>query len=238
MDDDYQCKRSKRQMFSLEEDKILSEQVRKHGERDWSIIASKLPGRTARQCRERFKNYLSPNVTHVPWKAEEDNLLRKLVEEIGPKWTKLVEYFPKRTDVLIKNRWSKLHRQDLKFKKSNSCENERVHQKYTPPSESNISQQQEQSSDQPQHPPIQDMIAPFALQQPQEISQQIIQPIYTPIPQPMTTQPIVFQLPLAYQITTPTFLQPTIPMTFIYPSSHQSYIPSYQRSSVNSIHYY
>ena len=105
MDDDYQCKRSKRQMFSLEEDKILSEQVRKHGERDWSIIASKLPGRTARQCRERWQNNLARNIIKNKWTEQEDELLKMKYNEFGPRWKFLEQFFPGRTSYNIRNRW-------------------------------------------------------------------------------------------------------------------------------------
>ena len=244
MDEEYKTKRSKRQMFSVDEDKILAEQVKKHGERDWSIIATKLPGRTARQCRERFKNYLSPNVTHSPWKIEEDNLLRKLVQEFGPKWTKLAEYFPKRTDVLIKNRWSKLHRQDNKMKKSQSSDNEVSNAKYIKSTE-NVQTQNAQKTMGTEEivalPPIQDMIQKPAEQI--QISPPPNIPTY-PIQENLVQtqfiapQPVIMQPPLAYQLLTQpiSYIPPVVPLTpFFYPHSSNFYLPSYQRSAVHNV---
>ena len=243
MDDEFKTKRSKRQMFSVEEDKILAEQVKKHGERDWSIIATKLPGRTARQCRERFKNYLSPNVTHAPWKAEEDNLLRKLVQEIGPKWTKLAEYFPKRTDVLIKNRWSKLHRQDNKLKKSQSSDNETTQAKYIKSTENMKPKTTTKTAPKEEIvalPSIQDMMQKPSEQIPSQTNlpsysqENIVQSPY------LFPQTMLMQTPLAYQMLPQqmTYIPPVFPLTpFLYPHSNNFYLPSYQRSALHNYGY-
>lgn len=44
-----------------EEDKKVIELVEKHGPEKWSYIASFLPGRIGKQCRER---YLFKNITN------------------------------------------------------------------------------------------------------------------------------------------------------------------------------
>lgn len=99
-----------KQKFTPEEDQIIIEQVNKNGQKCWRHIAEHLPGRTARQCRERWVNYLSPNVSRDPWNKHEDDLLVRLVSEYGQQWSRISSNFPLRTDVMLKNRWSYLKR--------------------------------------------------------------------------------------------------------------------------------
>jgi len=99
-----------KQKFSPEEDKQLSELVKQYGERGWKRIALSIPFRTARQCRERWINYLSPQVSLEPWSSEEDMKLHELTKILGQQWSKISNHFSNRTDVMIKNRWALLQR--------------------------------------------------------------------------------------------------------------------------------
>ena len=98
--------KSTRQKFTAEEDARLIDLVRIHGNKAWKKIASIMKTRTTRQCRERYINYLSPNVTNGPWTAEEELLLIEKVQEMGPRWPKIAKYFQSRSDVNIKNRYA------------------------------------------------------------------------------------------------------------------------------------
>jgi hypothetical protein len=71
----------------------------------WEAVAKCLPGRTARQCRDRWSNYLSPVVRSGPWSAAEDELLVSKINEVGHVWSTLVRYFGGRSENDIKNRW-------------------------------------------------------------------------------------------------------------------------------------
>ena len=93
-------------MFSAAEDNTLRELVLEHGEKNWRVISKYMPNRTTRQCRERYKNYLAPNVTNGPWTTEEDLLLEQKYMEYGPKWATIAQFFKNRSDVNIKNRWA------------------------------------------------------------------------------------------------------------------------------------
>ncbi|OHT17658.1 Myb-like DNA-binding domain containing protein [Tritrichomonas foetus] len=99
-------KKNIRQMFSLYEDNKLRQLVQEYGEKNWRAISKQMPNRTTRQCRERYKNYLAPNVTNGPWTAEEDLLLEQKYLEFGPKWATIAHFFKNRSDVNIKNRWA------------------------------------------------------------------------------------------------------------------------------------
>lgn len=101
--------------FSLEEDCTLRKLVSIYGNNDWTSISSRMVNRNPRQCRERWNNYLSPSLSHMPWSPQEDLLLRYLYREYGPKWVTITKYFPARTDTNIKNRWMLLMRQDSKI---------------------------------------------------------------------------------------------------------------------------
>jgi hypothetical protein len=99
-----------RQRWTPSEDQALIVLVKHLGARNWRKIASSIPGRTSRQCRDRFANYLSPNLTKEPWSPEEDRILLERFEETGPHWFQLSPFLPGRSGHAIKNRWySHLH---------------------------------------------------------------------------------------------------------------------------------
>lgn len=95
-----------RQMFTMDEDDRLCALVKEYGEKNWRTISKHMPNRTTRQCRERYRNYLSPTVKNGPWTPEEDLLLEQKYLEYGPKWATIAQFFRSRSDVNIKNRWA------------------------------------------------------------------------------------------------------------------------------------
>ena len=99
-------KKRRRMKFLPEEDKKLIELVNEYGN-SWHKISKLMEGRNVRQCRERWKHYLSSNRAKSPWTPEEDALLLKKYMELGPKWTKISKFFDDRTDIQIKSRWTK-----------------------------------------------------------------------------------------------------------------------------------
>ena len=101
-------KKMQRKLFSIEEDAKLRFLVLQYGTSDFKKIASMMPGRSTRQVRERYKNYLSPEINNGPWSRDEDNLLRQKYNELGPKWSKIAEFFPSRSDINVKNRWTSI----------------------------------------------------------------------------------------------------------------------------------
>ena len=91
--------------FSEEEDEKLRTLIAEHGDSDWHLIASKMETRNPRQCRERWRNYLCPEVENGPWSEEEDRMLDDIYAMYGPKWKFIATFFPRRTDINIKSRW-------------------------------------------------------------------------------------------------------------------------------------
>lgn len=92
--------------FTEFEDQKLRELVEQFGPRTWRRIAQLMPGRTARQCRDRYCNYLSPDFYNEKWTDEEDNLLIEKHKEFGPQWVKISAFFPGKNANNIKNRWN------------------------------------------------------------------------------------------------------------------------------------
>ena len=52
--------------WSKEEDNLMISMI-KNNKTKWSVIASKLPGRNGKQCRERWHNQLDPNILKSAW---------------------------------------------------------------------------------------------------------------------------------------------------------------------------
>lgn len=96
--------------FSEEEDKKLLSLIERYGKDSWNIISDLMMNRNARQCKERYLNYLSPNINRNKWTDEEDNLILAKVDELGRKWVKISQYFQNRTDTMLKNRYNVLLR--------------------------------------------------------------------------------------------------------------------------------
>lgn len=95
--------------FTSQEDAQLLQLVSIYGE-NWEVISSIMGNRNVRQCKERYGKYLSPDINRKPFSKQEDELLIEKYNELGPRWVKISNYFNKRTDASLKNRWNVLVR--------------------------------------------------------------------------------------------------------------------------------
>ena len=120
--------RTNRRLFSKAEDDIIMRFFYTSPIRKWEIVSRQIPGRTARQCRDRFNNYLHPKLTNHEWCSEEDLKLIEKVKSIGFKWVTITKSFPGRSSNNVKNRWYKhlCHQCDFIKKKKKIDTNEQV----------------------------------------------------------------------------------------------------------------
>jgi hypothetical protein len=100
------------ELFTPDDDRALRACVDSLGTSDWNAIAMRIQGRTPRQCKERWTNYLSPDLNGSPWTPDEDRLLLEKQSEIGNKWVRLSAFFVNRTDAMVKNRFHLLKRRE------------------------------------------------------------------------------------------------------------------------------
>ena len=81
-----------------EEDSTLVQvitEVEKHeGRLNWHSICHRVPGRTAKQCRERWHSQLDPSISREPWSSQEEKVLIQLHHEMGNKWTEIANIPP------------------------------------------------------------------------------------------------------------------------------------------------
>lgn len=112
------CAYSKRR-FTPTEDSIIISLAKPNCSNDWSIIAKSVEKRSARQCRDRWNNYLNPNLNKDEWIPEEDELLMKIFNEKGPQWKSFSLLFKGRSINNVRNRCFKLLRKSQSHRGSN-----------------------------------------------------------------------------------------------------------------------
>jgi hypothetical protein len=87
------------------EDELLQQLIPQFG-RQWSVIASRIPNRTAAQVASRWEKCINPILTKGQFTAEEDEMITTFVTQNGDRsWPKITEILPHRTTKQCRERW-------------------------------------------------------------------------------------------------------------------------------------
>ena len=104
-----------RHPFTKIEDIMLARLVKEYGCSNWKLIASKIPGRNSRQCRDRWCFFLAPDLNKGSFSFEEDIAIISLYNKYGSDWKRISKFFYGRSHISIRNRALRLMRKFDKF---------------------------------------------------------------------------------------------------------------------------
>ncbi|OHS96931.1 hypothetical protein TRFO_02059 [Tritrichomonas foetus] len=92
--------------WTTTEDKLLLDSMASFsGHICWEELSKRIPGRSAKQCRERWQFRLHPDVNKAPFEPWEDEMIINERVIMGNHWTQIASKLPGRTSCSVKNRW-------------------------------------------------------------------------------------------------------------------------------------
>lgn len=103
----------KKGSWRTDEDELLRQKVQEKladPTLTWTWVANSIEGRNAKQCRERWQNFLDNSIKRGGWNDEEDRELERLYVELDGRWAKIARNMPGRTENSVKVRYQSLKR--------------------------------------------------------------------------------------------------------------------------------
>lgn len=98
-------KMSMRRPWNAEEDRMLVGVVESIGTNTWTEIAKSVPGRTGKQCRERYVHHLAPGLHSAAWTDADDAAIFEQIQAHGTRWVEVAKALPGRAPQAVKNRY-------------------------------------------------------------------------------------------------------------------------------------
>jgi hypothetical protein len=105
---------AKRYNWTPEKNARLQYLVARCGSGNWDTIAFYMPDQNGQrlngqQCRDQWLKHFAPGTKRNPWNAEEDKLLRQLVDQCGHKWNEISKQINNRSPQDCGNRYRDYH---------------------------------------------------------------------------------------------------------------------------------
>lgn len=102
--------------WTTSEDELLI-RLLKSGYTNWHSIAETIPGRTSKQARERWFNYLDSSINRAPFSSSEDSRIMVAYGDVGPRWATIAKMMStsngRRTAEAVKIRCRTLERHSV-----------------------------------------------------------------------------------------------------------------------------
>ncbi|KAI4321260.1 hypothetical protein MLD38_034659 [Melastoma candidum] len=113
----------KKGAWTEEEDALLRNCIERHGEGKWHLIPFRTGlNRCRRSCRLRWLNYLKPNIKRGEFEDDEVDLVIRLHNLLGNRWSLIAGRIPGRTANDVKNYWNtRLARKVVAENKKSRC---------------------------------------------------------------------------------------------------------------------